>query len=141
MSLARIDPKSELRPHLPTAGEYGAGKNGCDCKVSAFEYPAEEMLPGYDREGERGPYAYFGFQVRGADLPGGVVFHNEWQEVAEGTGSKALGWLKNLGVSVSEDGEFDPDDVVGRECIIEVGDPKESNGRIFTGRLRQVFGA
>lgn len=140
MALVQMDPKAESRPHLPQAGLYGCGKGGFEVELTRFEHPAEERLPAYDKEGERGPYAYFGFQCKGDS---GLVFYDHWEPIGPGTGSREPTWLRNLGVEVSDALEFDPDTVAGRGCIIEVKDPRKdkNSGRIYNGNLVQVIGA
>ena len=144
MGTVQIDPRSADRPVLPTAGEYGAGKNGFDVILSRFECPAEERACPWDREDEEGPYAYFGFMCKGQTPDGNklVIFLDHWEKIAESTGSKALRWLRQVGVSVSEDGIFDPGDVTGREVIITVSDPRTGkDGSIRNGFLNNVHAA
>jgi len=139
MSLVKLDPKAENRPHLPTAGEYGAGKNGFDVELTKFECPAEDRLPPWDQDGERGPYAYFGFQAKSDEA--GIVFYDHWEEIGANTGSRTEKWVRQLGVEV-ENHTFDPADVAPRKVIIEVADPKDSKegDRTYSGRLKNVVG-
>jgi hypothetical protein len=141
MALVKMDPKAESRPHLPTAGLYGLGKGDFDVKLTRFEHPAEERMPAYDREGEKGPYAYFGFECRSDEQ--GLVFYDHWEPIGPGTGSRESTWLNNLGVDVTPNGEFDDSTVAGRECIIQVKDPREDKktGRIYNGNLQQIIGS
>jgi len=138
MSLVQLDPRASQRAVLPIAGHYGAGKGGFEVELAHFECPAADRLPAYDKEGERGPYAYFGFECRSPEV--GVIFYDHWEEIGPNTGSKAQQWLSNLGVSFDDQGRFDPDSVAGMKCIIEVTDPRESNGKTYNGRLRDVVG-
>jgi len=139
MGLVKLDPRASDRPILPTGGLYGAGKNGFDVELSKFESPAEDRLPPWDQDGNEGPYSYFGFQCRAED--NSIVFYDHWEQDAPGSGSRTARWLAQAGVDITEDLEFDPDDVPGRKVIIEVADPKSrDDGRTFSGRLRNVVG-
>ncbi|TFH66182.1 MAG: hypothetical protein E4G90_04880 [Gemmatimonadales bacterium] len=138
MSLVQLDPRAAHRAVLPTAGHYGEGKGGFDVVLARFECPASERLPAYDKEGDRGPYAYFGFECRSSEV--GVIFYDHWEEIGANTGSKAPQWHANLGVDFDEQGRFDPDSVPGTKCMNEVADPRESNGKLYNGRLRDVIG-
>ncbi len=138
MALVQMDPKAESRPILPSAGFYGAGKGGFEVELTRFEHPAEDQMPAYDKDGEKGPYAYFGFQCKSEEQ--GLVFYDHWEQIGPGTGSREATWLRNLGVEVTDDLQFDPDSVAGRKAIIEVKDPRSSNGRSYNGNLVQIIG-
>lgn len=141
MGIVQLDPKAANFVFLPTAGDYGAGKGDADVELDAFEYPADERMPGYDKHGEDGPYSYWNFRVDHTEL--GVIWYGWWDKIGPNTGSKTGVWLRQLGVSVSEAGEFDPSDVAGRKCIITVTDPrpdKNNPDKMYNGNLRNVIG-
>ena len=139
MALVQMDPKAESRPILPQAGLYGAGKGGFDVELTRFEHPAQERMPAYDREGEDGPYAYFGFVCKSDNE---LVFYDHWEKIGPSTGSREATWLRNLGVEVTDDQQFDPETVAGRKAILEVKDPRESSkdGKVYNGNLVQIIG-
>jgi len=139
MSIVSIDPKSADRPYLKLGGEYGAGRNnGGEVECVAFEYPAEAG-PGYDRESRDDTYCQFTFTVKHPDF--GFVSLRHWEGTKEGSGSRALEFIRNLGVEVGDQGEFDDSQVAPRKCAIEVRDPRQGNdGRWWTGNVSNVFG-
>ena len=160
MARVQIDPAIEQRAILPVAGKYGHGHDvECDCELSRFEWPAKERMPAFDREGNDGPYAYFGMRLTlGAgvipDFEGGVIYYDHWEPIRPGSGSRARKWLVNLGVEGAAEGDFEDSTVAPRKCAIDVGEPrkeyeKDANGkkttvetgRVFSGYIRNVIGA
>lgn len=142
MPIVIIDPESERYPVLDEAGLYGHGlTHEADVELARFEWPASERMPAFDREGKRGPYAYFGFTVVSPDK--GKVFVDHWEPIGKGTGSRARKLLIDLGVVADGVFEFDAAQVAPRKVAgFEVGDPRKSDdGRLFTGRLLRVIGA
>ena len=139
MAIVQIDPQAESFPHLPNAGLYGAGKGGFEVELTGFEHPAEEKMPAYDKDGERGPYAYFGFVCKGQD---GIVFYDHWEPIGPGTGSREVKWLRNIGVEVTENLEFDTSTVTSRKVIIQVKDPRTDakTGKVYNGNLVNIIG-
>jgi len=141
MAIVKIDKRASSYPVLEHGGMYGPGlQHEADVELTQFECPAEKM-PAYDRDGERGPYAYFGLVVITSD--GERVFVDHWESIAPGSGSKALVHLKNAGVAVSEDGEFDDSDVAPRKLGgIQVADarPSKDGSRLYNGKLLAIVG-
>jgi hypothetical protein len=141
MSLVQLDPRASNRPILPTAGHYGSGKGDFDVELTRFEHPAEERMPAWDPEGERGTYTYFGFQCRNVK-DNSVIFYDHWEPADPGSGSRTAKWLSQCKVDITPDLQFDPDTVPGRQVIIEVADPRKTDdGREFSGRLKNVMAA
>lgn len=141
MAIRRIDPKSAERPVLPHAGLYGPGaENEADVVVQDFiaEVTDPKQMPNYDREGKEGPYCLFMFRVKYA---GGLHTLRAWQTLGEGSGSQALNWLRALGVAVSDNGEYDDREVIGKKCILDVKAPRTlADGSRRTGDVRRVVG-
>lgn len=142
MSIVNIDPQSGAFPYLHNGGKYGPGmENPAEVVVSDFDPNVTEAGkgPGYDRDCERGTYVMFVFKVTETDQ---VVYVRDYQSTKANTGSKALRFLESLGVPVDDAGNFDSDNVVGKECIIEVGPSGVSanTGNPYTGRIKDVIG-
>ena len=140
MSVVTINPDASKRPVLENAGVYGPGmEHEADVRLDTFECPADRM-PGYDRDGERGPYAYFSFRVITEQT--GMIFFNHWEPIGSFTGSKLTQMLEGLGVGIEGDGngslQFDSEGVAPRDVAgIQVSAAR--NG--YNGRLIQVIGA
>jgi hypothetical protein len=146
MGIVSFSKNIEQRPILDQAGQYGQGlQHEADVELARFECPAEDRLPAFDRDNERGPYAYFGITVTRPD--GTKVFYDHWEEVGEGTGSRLREHLANAGAPISEgedDFNFDPADVAPRKLGgIEVKDPRSNKEgtRLFSGGLVRIIGA
>ena len=145
---------AEARPVLPTAGEYTEGAvikmaNGDEvevksCELTEFAMPSTDhenqfvQNPAYDKEGKKGPYAFFHFKV--VLDPNGIVDVRHWESYAPHSRSRVRDFLIKLGVAVENLGNgqfsFEPDEVAPRPCSVTVGDPK-GDGR-YTGNLRDV---
>lgn len=140
MAIQRINPKSADSPLLPYGGTYGPGaEHEAECIVHDFEAIAEKNPP-FDKDGDRGPYCKFVFRVKYGDQ---LVFLHEYQPVGNNSGSRALPWIKALGVSVSDDGDFDDSDVIGKKCLLTVDAPrpdKRDPARMFNGKVQRVIG-
>lgn len=137
-----FNPDAEKRAYLKVAGKYGPGlEHPADCEVSAYEMPSTEN-PAYDTEGKRGPYAMLNIRVASEEF--GLCFVRHFEPIGSFAGSRMPRWLGNLGVPMGPAPTYRhrPGDVIGHKCGVEVGDPRNSNdGRSFTGRLMDVFGA
>lgn len=135
MSQFTLDPKSASRPYL-VAGEYGPGRAfEADCEISKFEIPASEN-PRYDKDGARGPYAYFEIKVRSEERGFNTLFHHE--PIGENSGSRVLGWLVELGHATPDGTIADTDMVAGTKVVVTVGDPRQDANdpnRYYNGRL------
>jgi len=147
--------KSEGRPVLPTAGTYEAGtviktSDGTEiavksCDLVQFNMPSTEaesqwdQNPAYDKEGKKGPYAFFHFRVISDNL--GIVDVRHWESYASNSRSRVRDFLVKLGVEIDNLGDgkfsFEPSEVAPRACAIKVGDPR-AEGK-YTGNLRDVY--
>jgi hypothetical protein len=141
MGTVTIDPTSRNWAVLE-AGKYGPGcEINAEVEITEFECPAEQG-PAFDPDCEKGTYAFFKIQVRPQDndVPINTIFHHE--DISPNSGSRALGWLENIGVLVGDDGSFDPDLVAGTKCGVEMAEPrvnpKDPNKRY--NKLKDVFG-
>lgn len=142
MSIVNIDPDAGKFPYLRQGGKYGPGmENEAEVVVSDIVPDVSEdgKGPGYDKDCERGPYILFTFKVTEADQ---VVYLRSYQTTKANTGSKALRFLESLGVPTDDAGNFDTDNVVGKECIIEVGPPgvSKTTGNPYSGNIKDVIG-
>ena len=72
----------------------------------------------------------------------GVEFVRHWESLGKGSGSRALEHLANIGVEITDAGEFDIDAVAPRKlAVLELGDPRTAkNGRTYTGNVRKMVG-
>ena len=141
MAIVQIDPEASRYPVLDEAGLYGHGlTHEADVELSRFEWPAAERMPAYDKDGKKGPYAYFGFVVNSPTK--GKVFVDHWEPIAANSGSKAQQLLLDLGVITGDSLQFDDSTVAPRKLAgIEMGDPRKGNdGRLFSGRVLRVIG-
>jgi len=142
MSIVNIDPKSGDFPYLHNGGKYGPGmENDAKVVVSAFVADCEagsKNAPAYDRDCDRGPYALLTFQVTESDQ---VVYVRHHDTKKANTGSRTLRFLESMGVPVDDAGNFDDEQVVGRECILEVGPSTVGkDGKPYSGRVKDVIG-
>lgn len=134
----QLDPSSSARPFL-VAGEYGPSRTfEADCEISKFQIPAEEN-PRYDKEGERGPYAFFEIKVRSEDRGFVTIFHHE--SIKENSGSRVLPWLRDLGLATDDGNIPDVDAVPGTKVVVVVGDPRKDQNQedvYYTGKLMRI---
>ncbi len=141
MAMRRIDPESAKRPILPRAGLYGSGaENEADVVIQDFVFQVTDpqQMPAYDREGKEGPYCLFVFRVK---HDGQLHTLRAYQSLAAESGSQALAWIKAVGVPVSDTGDYDDKDVIGKKCILDVGAPRTlPDGSKRTGNVRRVIG-
>ena len=143
--IVNIDPTVLERPVLKE-GVYGPGlQHEAEVELSGHECPAEEKLPAYDPEGERGPYAYFGFQVRTSD--GKLHFIDEWVQISVGSGRKIQEMLTQAGVDLADDGkggfDYDTGSVAPRPVNgIQMAAPRASKttGTMFNGKVVAIIG-
>lgn len=140
MGIVTINPDASKRPVLEHAGIYGPGmEHEAEVTLDQFECPAERM-PGYDRDGERGPYAYLGFKV--ITEATGMIFFNVWEPISDFSGSKLVQHLTALGVATEDDGNgavtFDADTVAGTP-VAGIQVTASRNG--YNGRLVQIIGS
>lgn len=141
MPIVQIDPDISKYPILDEPGLYGPGlQHHADVELARFEWPATERLPAFDKEGARGPYAYFGFVVTSPEK--GKVFYDHWEPISANSGSKAMTIMLDLGVITSDNLSFDSDSVAPRKVAgLEVAAPRKGDdGRMFNGRLVRVIG-
>ena len=117
-------------------------------ELMEFESPKAESgsemldrMPAFDREGERGPYYRFNFQLTLAE--GGKRFVTEWVDSSR----KLKAWLQALGVPLQEQGDafaFDDEDVAPRKVGgLDIKPPRQDKNdpsRFYTGGVRQVIG-
>ena len=141
MAVRRIAPKSQDRPVLASAGLYGPGAE-FEAEVVVQDYVGEvteaKQMPAFDREGADWPYCMFVFRVK---HNGQLYTLRSYQSLAEESGSNAIPWLKALGVSVSDDGEYDDREVIGKKCILDVKAPRTGkDGTRYTGDIKRVIG-
>jgi hypothetical protein len=143
MAIVELHPDAQKRAYL-RGGQYGPGMNfNADCEVTDYQFPADET-PGWDTENKEDPndWAFIRIRVNSDDFGSCTIFHHE--PIAAMTGSKLGQWLAALGVPVEgETFRHDTDQVVGRKCAVEMGDPREDKheaGKFYTGRLLQVYG-
>jgi hypothetical protein len=116
-------------------GVYGPGlDNNSDVELVSFAFPSTDKLPGWDKTGEKGPWALFTVMIVTED--GERHFIDKFYE---STGlAKAL-----ISVGVSPEFEadggftFDTDDVAGRKLRgVEVKPPREYNGKTYNGDIK-----
>ena len=142
--MGRMNPKAAEQPHLPAAGYYGGGQNGCECELLVFEHPAIENMPQWEGAEDQ-EHAFFLFRVSG-DIPAGSVLVRALEETGdEPVGSRAQQFLEALGVPFDEEGNY-PDDtpetLQGTKCIIRVLAPRMGkDGVTRTGRVVEVISA
>ncbi len=143
MPIVNIQP-SDMREFVTLeGGQYGSGlANDCDVELTTFEFPATgRNLPGYDKEGKKGPHAFFLVRVV---LPTGqdtlVRCHIDNMK-------KLKVALVAVGVEVAASGSdgiaFDTEDVAPRKLAgVEVKDPREGpNGTMYNGDVIRFIGA
>jgi len=143
MAQVKMNPRAAHRFFLKS-GAYGPGlDHEAECEIMEYQYPAEER-PGWDQQEKTqiGDFAFLKIRVRTGD---GVaqIWHHE--PISENSGSRLPGWLVSLGVTLSDDGNYshDTDDVVGKSCGVQMGDPrqdKNDSGKYYTGNLLQIYG-
>jgi hypothetical protein len=143
MGVVELHPDSSKRAYLHS-GQYGPGMpHLADCEVVDYQFPADET-PGWDKDNKenREDWAFIRIRVRSEEYGVCDIFHHE--PIGANSGSKLGGWLVGLGVPVEgETFRHDTDQVVGRKCGVEVGDPrqdKDDKEKFWTGKLLQVFG-
>jgi len=138
MAIVELNPDAEKRSYL-RGGQYGPNmQHPADCEVVDYCFPATEP-PKYDKEGKAEDYAFIRILVRSEEFGMCGIFH--YEPIKSYSGSKLGQWLINLGVPVEgETFRHDTDQVIGRKCGVEVGDPREWDGKMFTGRLLDIFG-
>lgn len=134
-TIIHIADEEAQNPYL-NAGDYGTGlDNEADVQLMRFEFPATERPCPWDKEGRN---AFFGFTVVTAD--GNKHFVDHWVKP-----SALKKTLLALGVELSPDPQgagfsfpenFAPMPVVG----LRMGDAREYNGEMRTGRVRQILG-
>lgn len=143
MTIARINPSSVARKTLP-GGDYGPGQTfNADVTLTAFELPVEPGKgPGWDRECKEDSYCKFVFKIDSETL--GVQVVTDFQPLGDESGSKALTFLRQLGVTVTDSGEFDLDSVAPRKVAkLTLSEPrpnKRIEGAYYTGNVRDVVG-
>ena len=111
------------------AGQYGPGlQNEATVELTEFEAPNGDGLldrmPGFDRDGERGPYYRFNVKVTLAS--GGTQWVTDWRKPTNQFKSD----LRNCGVDVADNADgtfaFDPETVAPRELGgVEVKAPRQ----------------
>ena len=144
MPMVRINPRASDRPYLRHAGTYGQGQeNSCEVELADFDFQVDSGDgPGWDRECKKDNYSKFSFKVKHPEF--GLCRLDHFEPHSEGSGSRALKFLANLGVAVdSATGEFDDQSVAPRACSITVGDPYiPGDGRANrSGRILNVIGS
>ena len=139
MPIVELNPDAEKRSFL-RGGQYGPGMpHPADCEVTDYQFPADEA-PRWDKNGSAEDYAFIRILVRSEEFGAVTLFHHE--PIKAYSGSKLGQWLTNLDVPVEGEGfRHDTDQVVGRKCGVEVGDPREWEGKMYTGRLLDIYGA
>lgn len=139
MAIVEIHPDAQKRSYL-RGGQYGPGMaHPADCEVTDYQFPADEA-PRWDKNGKAEDYAFLRIRVMSEEFGGVTIFHHE--PIKEFSGSKLGEWLVSLGVPVEgQSFQHDTDQVVGRKCGVEVADPKEWEGKMYTGKLIQIMGS
>jgi hypothetical protein len=139
MPTVEIHPDAQKRSYL-RGGQYGPGMtHPADCEVTEYQFPADEA-PRWDKAGKAEDYAFLRIRVNSEEFGSVTIFHHE--PIKEFSGSKLGEWLVSLGVPVEgETLRHDTDQVPGRKCGVEVSDPREWEGRWFTGKLINVMGS
>ena len=143
MAIVELHPDAQKRAYLH-GGEYGPGMaHLADCEVIDYQFPADET-PGWDQKGleNREDWCFIRIRIRSEEYGICDSFHHE--PISANSGSKLGGWLAALGVPCEgETFRHDTDQVVGRKCGVEMGDPRQDKNdadRWYTGKLLQVFG-
>jgi len=132
MALAKFDPNMKERfPLFKVAGEYG---RDCEfeavCTIEGFEFPSV-LTPAYDKPGDKGPYALFQLLCVQEGKPN--IRENWFRD----TGN-AWHLLARIGVEISDDGEFDTEEVVGREVMIVAGDPRAGRDDTWFNNIKTL---
>ena len=146
MALVQIDPEASEYSYLK-GGIYGPGLDlEAKCVISKWQHPREDDLPGdWGKFEGKTPADFCSFQIKVFSQSDGLctIFHDE--SIGKQTGSRIQRWLTALGISMSDDGTYDTDDLEGLECIVEVGDPYQSGdgaknpGQWNTGNLKELL--
>ena len=138
MAIVELNPDAQKRSYL-RGGQYGPGMaHPADCEVTDYQFPADEA-PRWDKNGKAEDYAFLRILVRSEEFGAVTIFHHE--PITDYSGSKLGDWLISLGVPCEgETFRHDTDQVVGRKCGVEVADPREWEGKMYTGKLINVMG-
>jgi hypothetical protein len=141
MAIVRINPESKNRPYLKEGGLYGPGATH-PADVVVFDFKAQVEPgegPGFDRDCKDHDYAQLVFQVKSEEY--GQSFARVFEPTEANSGSRLMGWLINLGVDITDDGEYDDETVVGQKGVVEVKAPRQDkNGKWWTGDVKDVLG-
>ena len=136
MGARRVD--GDVLPGGPT----GPGlDNDAEVELFKFSYPATRF-PGYDKDGTKAVYAFFQIKITQVEGPkaGKATFHDHWVE------SDALDFaLKSIGAFTDKEDsgayDFDDDELIGKKLVgVELKEPRDWNGRQFTGNIRGFIG-
>jgi len=141
MPIVELNPDAQKRVYL-RSGQYGPGMpHEASCEITDYQFPADES-PRYDPDSPRENWALIRIRVNSDEFGGTTLFH--YEPISAYSGSKLGDWLVSLGVPVEGDTfRHDTDQVAGRKCAIEVGDPREDKneaGKFYTGRLLNIYG-
>lgn len=140
MTIVKIHPDAQKYSYL-RGGQYGPGmSHEASCEITDYQFPADEA-PLWKKEAKAEDYAFIRIRVNSDEFGTSTIFHHE--PITGYSGSKLGEWLLSLGVPVEgEDFQHDTDQVVGRKCGVEVGDPtfSEKKDRWYNGWLMNVMG-
>ena len=138
MAIVEINPDAPKYNFL-RAGQYGPGMtHPADCEIVEYMFPANEP-PKFDKEGKAEDYAFLRIFVRSEEFGPNSLFH--YEPIKAYSRSRLGEWLVSLGVPVEGEGfRHDTEQVIGRKCGVEVGEPREWDGKMYTGKVINIFG-
>ncbi len=143
MPIVQMHPDAQKRAYL-RGGVYGPGAaHPAKCQIVDYEFPATEH-PRWDKDKKENleDWCFMRIRVNSDEFSTCDIF--EHIPIGPNSGSKLGTWLTQIDVPVEgETFQHNTDDVVGRECAVEMGDPrhdKDDRERFYTGKLLQVMG-
>ncbi len=115
--------------------------HNADCEIVLYEFPTTKR-PNWDTKEKENleDWARMDILVRSEEFGACRIFGDI--RIGENSRSQLPNWLRAIGVPVEgETFQHDTDQVVGRKCGVEVGEPyKRNDGSFGTGNLKDVFG-
>lgn len=129
--------KEEATRDTFEGGLYGEGlDHEATVELVGFEYPSTK-LPGWDKDGAKGPWALFTVKVTRQD--GERAFFDKFVEPI-----MLAKYLVSVGVEPEFTGDggftFESDEVAGRKLVgVEIKPPREWNGKLYNGDIKQFL--
>lgn len=131
-----IDPTSSDYPYLKEGGEYGPNmQHEADCEIIEYQNPALEDKKIFGVMTSKNDFAHLEIAVRSSEFGSVRLFHDE--VITSNSGSNLRTWFTRL--------DIDPDshtvnDVIGAKCAVVVKDPRQWEGKWYSGNLKDVLG-